>query len=99
MCDSWAKYERGRPICEFESKDWESDKWVNKDSYCQLLTDWNDYPIIGQSTIQLFLINTVFVYLLPVWAFLAFTEPHDCYKCLGKDPDRNFSIFQLSRAE
>ena len=36
------------------------------------------------------------IHLLPIVAFLALNEPHDCYTCLGKDPDRIFSQFQLT---
>jgi len=31
--------------------------------------------------------------LLPFVFYFAFNKPHDCFKCLGKDPDRRFSIF------
>ena len=47
-----------------------------------------------------FLLNfSDLVILLPVVVFLAFDKPHDCYRCLGKDPDRVYSIFQLSKVE
>ena len=39
------------------------------------------------------------VILIPVLTFLAFDKPHDCFTCLAKDPDRNYSIFQLSLEE
>ena len=35
--------------------------------------------------------------LLPVTLFLLLDNPHDCFVCLGKDPDRIYSIFQLSK--
>ena len=31
--------------------------------------------------------------LLPVVTFLLFDDPHDCFACLGKDPDRIYSSF------
>ena len=37
--------------------------------------------------------------LLPVWIYIAFDRPHDCYRCLGKTPDKVYSIFQLSIGE
>ena len=37
--------------------------------------------------------------LLPIITFLLFDNPHDCFICLGKDPDRIYSSFQLSRQE
>ena len=39
------------------------------------------------------------VTIIPFWAFLLFRNPHDCFKCLGKDPERNYSKFQYKRAE
>ena len=44
-------------------------------------------------------INNNMNYLLPIIAFLLCNKPHDCYTCLGKDPDRNYSIYQLSQEE
>ena len=37
--------------------------------------------------------------LTPVVTFLIFDEPHDCFSCLSKDPDRAYSIYQLSLEE
>ena len=34
--------------------------------------------------------------LLPVLTFYVLDAPHDCFACLGKDPDRIYSIFQLT---
>ena len=36
---------------------------------------------------------------VPIIAFLILNQPHDCYKCLGKDPDRVFSVNQLTERE
>ena len=47
-------------------------------------------------SIQLFVDLVV---LLPVVTFLLFDNPHDCFTCLGKDPDRIYSSFQLSFQE
>ena len=33
------------------------------------------------------------IYMLPMLAFFIFNDPHDCYTCLGKDPDRIYSRF------
>jgi len=33
------------------------------------------------------------VELLPFVFYFWLNEPHDCFKCLGKDPERRFSIF------
>ena len=37
--------------------------------------------------------------LLPFIFFFVFKKPHDCFICLGKDPVRRFSMFQLTREE
>ena len=37
--------------------------------------------------------------LIPVIVFVVLDEPHDCFVCLGKDPERVYSIFQLKREE
>ena len=36
---------------------------------------------------------------LPVQAFLLLSEPHDCFRCFGKDPNRIYSQYQLSKFE
>jgi hypothetical protein len=43
--------------------------------------------------------TTAFLFLIPFFVFLAFNKPHDCFKCLGKDPDRRYSIFQFNKFE
>ena len=35
----------------------------------------------------------IILILLPTITFLAFDDPHDCFKCFGKDPDRNYSRY------
>ena len=37
--------------------------------------------------------------LLPFIFYFTLNRPHDCFRCLGKDPDRRFSKFQLTREE
>ena len=37
--------------------------------------------------------------LLPFTLYFILQRPHDCFVCLGKDPDRRFSMFQLTRRE
>ena len=37
--------------------------------------------------------------LFPSLTFFAFNQPHDCFVCLGKDPERIYSRFQLNREE
>ena len=45
------------------------------------------------SSIPLSLIVFDFVILMPIIVFMIFDKPHDCFVCLGKDPDRTYSIF------
>ena len=35
----------------------------------------------------------------PFIALFIFNQPHDCYRCVGKDPDQPFSKFQLCFTE
>ena len=44
-------------------------------------------------------VKDIFMYILPFWAFFLLNTPHDCFRCLGKDPDRPFSITQYKRHE
>ena len=37
--------------------------------------------------------------LLPFTLYFILQRPHDCFVCLGKDPERRFSTFQLTRRE
>ena len=39
---------------------------------------------------------TVMIELLPVASFLILNYPHDCYKCLSKDPDHKFSKYEYT---
>ena len=34
-----------------------------------------------------------FMILIPSLTFFALDQPHDCYICLGKDPERIYSSF------
>ena len=43
--------------------------------------------------------SLIFSRYVPIMAFLVLNWPHDCYRCLGKDPDRIFSIHQLTKEE
>ena len=40
-----------------------------------------------------------FFLMIPILAYFWLNEPHDCYVCLGKDPDRIYSSFQLTLEE
>ena len=64
----------------------------NPDSFCSDVSRLLKSVTTGTETIIGDLIYDL-VSLLPFWAFLLFNNPHDCFKCLGKDPDRNYSKF------
>ena len=62
-------------------------EWADSSSFCNYLSDWyHSYSSAGGS-----LKEAIVIYLLPIWAFFLLNVPHDCFKCLGKDPDRIFS--------
>ena len=42
---------------------------------------------------------SVMLGLLPFVIFFLLDRPHDCFVCLGKDPDRIYSVFQLKKEE
>jgi len=37
--------------------------------------------------------------LIPFLVFYFLDHPHDCFRCLGKDPDRIYSGLQLTKCE
>ena len=69
--------------------------WMINNSYCSTTHSLiNIYVNFDTQWIVKF-----FFYLFPIWAFFLFNDPHDCFRCLGKDPDRIFSIKQYNRDE
>ena len=48
--------------------------------------------------IQLYLLY-ILLEMFPFIFFFILNKPHDCFICLGKDPERRFSMFQLTREE
>ena len=65
-------------------------------SYCSLF-DIKDEIDYQQFSWIIFNLN--FWLLIPIWTFFWLHDPHDCYTCLGKDPDRIYSRFQLNVEE
>ena len=67
-------------------------EWVQNESWCHLVFGFmNQYSDPAWSWLQTCLVD------LPVfWAFFLLDNPHDCFRCLGKDPDRIFSITQYT---
>lgn len=37
--------------------------------------------------------------LIPFLSYFWLNDPHDCFRCVGKDPDRRYSMFQLTQRE
>ena len=77
------------------AKDPEDLKWVNGESYCRVAHDF----IVGYTDPKNTWIDEALVFLMPIWAFFLLNSAHDCFKCLGKDPDRIFSISQFTKDE
>ena len=50
----------------------------------------------SQDFIAMFQLISTVTLLLPIFVYFCLNDPHDCFICLGKDPDRIYSIFQLS---
>ena len=81
----WVSYR----MCQLVYKDTELQEYAG---YCLQLETATMQPKVGQTSIAYYVLWVV-IGLFPIWAFLALELPHDCFKCLGKDPDRNFSIY------
>ena len=71
----------------------------NQSTYCGS-TDYSPKPdsdiYTSYGWFEFYILSMV---LLPVFIFMILNDPHDCYKCLGKDPDRVYSRFQLNLME
>ena len=50
--------------------------------------EWQDHPAKERG---IYIFN--FVIVLPIIVFFLLDQPHDCFICLGKDPDRIFSSY------
>lgn len=46
-----------------------------------------------QRNVTLLYFLASFVEMVPILVFLLLDEPHDCFECFGKDPERIYSIF------
>ena len=63
--------------------------------YCHVI----EYKLSEKDFLALNTWNLSFWMLFPVFIFFLLNNPHDCYTCLGKDPDRIYSIYQLTQEE
>ena len=57
------------------------------------------FNINGSPTPPLTYLGFIVAELLPFVFYFWLNNPHDCFHCVGKDPDRRFSVFQLTRRE
>ena len=58
------------------------------DSFFKTLIKNNQYLFIFETS-----------QLLPVWAYFLLSKDHDCFRCFGKDPTRNYSSYQYTARE
>ena len=82
--------------CERKQQDWMYDRQVDDNSLCQCIFDIK-LKLVNDDNFQVY--NSAgyaaysFLLLLPVLVFFGFDDPHDCFVCFGKDPDRKYSRF------
>ena len=51
----------------------------------------------NKKQISLMFFATIIVEIIPFLAFFLLDQPHDCFICLGKDPDRVYSSLQFTK--
>ena len=59
----------------------------------------NNTSLLGSETMVGHFIFMIMAAQLPIAGFLLFSKEEDYFKCFGKDPQRNYSIYQLSNEE
>ena len=76
-------------ICNLQHRSLRERKNSDFGGYCagRNPKTWN----LSNVQFQAFISNIA--YMLSVLVYFALNEPHDCYVCLGKDPDRIYSSF------
>ena len=89
-------------FCFFGGKEAQHDAFFSKEDQgiCDKLADFLIFyrfrinaPTINAQTLTVFLEGLI---ILPVAVYLLTNEPHDCFVCLNKDPDRAYSIYQMT---
>ena len=70
-----------------------------EDSYCIGILEYFEKFSINYQVASLQFALYYEQLILPVVVFLMFDDPHDCFTCLGKDPERKYSRFQLTIEE
>ena len=71
-------------------------EYGDENSFCHKIQSWAN---VGGKDFLTYFAVLLLLELVPICAFLSLNNPHDCFKCLGKDPDRKFSLYQLSDHE
>jgi len=69
--------------------------WFREDLYYRGVCGWAQ-TLLTENPIDLVFFFTMVIALVlifPIIVFSLFYVPHDCFHCLGKDPDRRYSIF------
>ena len=69
------------------------------DNICSNIVSYVQYLNKNDKVASTQFVIYYFQLLLPVVIFLMFDNPHDCFTCLGKDPERKYSRFQLTIEE
>ena len=72
---------------------------LNKHTICTNIEDMSHEPFIGAKNVTSGFVYGTIALLAPFWAYLALAVTHDCFRCFGKDPNRNYSQFQYSTWE
>ena len=82
--------------------DWDKAAYYDPDSpdpgMCSYVATQAQDAFTGAAYPTILLVFDLFL-LIPVLTFLLFDNPHDCFVCLGKDPERIYSIYQLKKQE
>ena len=75
-------------------EDGDKEAAFESDGICGWYTDGFENVLLSDNSKQylsLMFFLTIAIELVPLLAFFALDQPHDCFVCLGKDPDRIYS--------
>ena len=75
------------------------DPFVDKPGMCLFFDEYYIKMFGTTQNIGFVLWIVDFTILIPPVTFFFLDNPHDCFVCFGKDPDRIYSIFQLTRED
>ena len=66
---------------------------LDKETICANVNNVTQSPVIGSRAFSSDFVYGTITLLAPFWAFFALSVTHDCFRCFGKDPERNYSQF------